>query len=270
MINLTEQQIADAKNNDLTAVTAVIEATEERVMQLARKYANGTGRVDPELVDDLAQVGRIAIWEAVSRFKGVSVAEFFTYIDRTLRGAMSDARKTETRQGVTRQAAADFERALSLAGGDPYEAEFLATTAEAMGARRMSPELAYAARLAYQGVDYLDTPVAGTEGDNPGDFKTLADTLVSKLGVPEDLLEEGDFVSARQARTRRRVHGTLDRMGEQQATVLKALTGIDPVGYYGTDHDDELAAFMGIARPRISVIRSKGKDRFAKLYAEAA
>lgn len=270
MINLTEQQIADAKNNDLTAVTAVIEATEERVMQLARKYANGAGRVDPELIDDLAQVGRIAVWEAVSRFRGTTVAEFFTYIDRTLKGAMSDERKVETRQGVTRQAAADFERALSLAAGDPYEAEFLATTTEAMGARKMSPELAYAARLAYQGVDALDAPVAGAESDNPGDYRTLADTLVSKLGVPEDLLEEADFVSERQAETRRRVHGTLDRMGEQQAHVLKALTGIDPVGYYGTEHDDELAASMGIARHRISVIRSKGRDRFAALYGTAA
>ncbi|MFB7675616.1 sigma-70 family RNA polymerase sigma factor [Kitasatospora purpeofusca] len=272
MIDLTEQQISDAKDNDLAAVTAVVKATEERVVQLARRYGATTGRsgADTELIEDLAQVGRIAVWQAVGRFKGTTVAEFFTYIDRTLKGAMSDERKEETRQGVSRQAAADFERALSVAAGDPYEAEYLVTTAEVMGARRMSPELAYAARLSYQGLTYLDTPLAEGDPGQVAGYVTLADTLVSKLGIPEDLLEEADFVSERQAQTRRKVHGTLDRMGEQQAHVLKALTGIDPVGYYGTENDDELAASMGLPRHRMSVIRSKAKDRFAVIWDKAA
>ncbi|MFF2039354.1 sigma-70 family RNA polymerase sigma factor [Kitasatospora sp. NPDC058170] len=265
MIDLTEQQIADAKANDLGAVTAVIQATEERVTQLARRYASTGGRTDPELVEDLAQVGRIAVWEAVSRFRGTTVAEFFTFIDRTLKGAMSDERKEETRQGVSRQAAADYERALSIAGGDPYEAEFLATTAEAMGARKMSPEGAYAARLAYQGVEYLDAPLkAGS--DSAEDFATLADTIVSETGIPEDLLEAADFVSVARNRTGKKVHRTLRKMSTDQKVVLMALTGIDPIGYFGTENDDELAAFMGLSRPRVSVVRSKAKDRFASLW----
>ncbi|MET9617139.1 sigma-70 family RNA polymerase sigma factor [Kitasatospora indigofera] len=272
MIDLTEQQIRDAQDNDLAAVTAVVKATEERVMQLAHGYASNSGRAgrtDPELVADLAQVGRIAVWEALGRFKGSTVAEFFTFIDRTLKGTMSDERKEETRQGVSRAVAADFERALSLAGGDPYEAEFLVTTTEAMGARRMTPETAYAARLSYQGLEYLDAPLAGGESET-GDFATLADTIVSKTGIPEDLLESGDFVSERRNQTREKVHGTLGQMGAQQREVLMALTGIAPVGYYGTENDTELAEVMGLPRARISVIRSKGKDRFASLWIKAA
>lgn len=274
MIDLTEQQIRDAQNNDLDAVTAVVKATEERVVQLARRYASTGGRVDPELVDDLAQVGRIAVWEAIGRFKGREVAEFFTFIDRTLCGVMSDERKVETRPGVSRQAAADFERALSLAGGDAYEAEFLATTAEAMGARRMSADAAYAARLSYQGVRSMDAPLTSTgnvfPGEEAGGVRSIGEWLADRLAVPEELLEPSDFERDRRERTRERVHATLGRMGEQQAHVLRALTGVDPVGFYGTEHDDELARDMGIPRARVSVIRSKGKDRFRALWETAA
>ncbi|MFF7990315.1 sigma factor [Kitasatospora xanthocidica] len=273
MIDLTEQQIRDAQANDLDAVTAVVKATEERVVQLSRRYASTGGRVDPELVDDLAQVGRIAVWEAIGRFRGETVAEFFGFVDATLRGALSDERKSETRQGVTRAAAADFERALSMAGGDPYEAEFLAATTEAMGARRMSEDAAYAARLSYQGVRHLDAPLSATghvfPGDT-GDARTIGEWLSDRMAVPEDLLEPGDFERDRREQTRGRVHATLGRMGDQQAHVLRALTGIDPVGYYGAENDDELARDMGVPRHRISVIRSKGKDRFRTLWETAA
>ncbi|MBD0712574.1 sigma factor [Streptomyces sp. CBMA370] len=270
MIDLSEAQIAAAKANDLEAVTAVVSATEERVQQLSWRYATGSGRTDQDLAEDLAQTGRIAVWEALSRFNGTTVAEFFTFIDRTLKGVMSDTRKEETRQGVSRAVAADFERALSIAGGDAYEAEWLVTTKEAMGDRKMSPEMAYATRLSYQGLEYLDAPVKGHESDNPGDYVTLADTLVAEAGVPADLLEPADFARARRKRTTEKVHGTLNRMGGQQRTVLMALTGIDPVGFYGAEHDDDIAADFEMPRYRIPVIRNKGKARFAELWTAAA
>lgn len=272
MIDLSEAQISAAKDNDLEAVTAVVKATEERVKQLAWKYATGGGRTDQDLADDLAQTGRIAVWEALSRFKGKTVAEFFTFIDRTLKGVMSDTRKEETRHGVSRAVAADFERALSMAEGDPYKAEHLATTKEAMGARRMSEEMAYAARLSYQGLEYLDAPVQDASfhnADGSYGHATVADTFAERAGVPADLLEPSDFERERRKRTTEKVHDTLNRMGDQQRTVLMALTGIEPVGYYGTEHDDELSADYGIPRHRMCVIRSKGKDRFASLWTAA-
>ncbi|MER5638403.1 sigma factor [Kitasatospora sp. NPDC002227] len=273
MIDLTEQQIADAKNNEIDAVTAVVQATEERVMQLARHYSETSRRVDAELMEDLAQVGRIAVWEGLSRFRGATVAEFFTFMDRTVKGAMSDARKEETRQGVSRSVAADFERALSLAGGDPYEAEYLVTTTEAMGARRMTAETAYAARLSYMGVQYLDAPLSACRtgyGKDTPDARSVGEWLSERLAVPADLLESSDFERDRRDRTRDRVHCTLGQMGEQQRHVLMALAGVDPVPYYGTEHDGQLAADMGLPQHRMSVIRSKGKDRFAQLWEKAA
>ncbi len=265
MIDLTEAQIADAKANDIEAVTAVVTATEERVCQLARQYGTTGGHANDHLVEDLEQIGRIAVWEALSRFKGASVAEFFTFVDLTLKGVMSSARKVETRQGVSRAVAADFERAVALAGGDAYEAEWLVTTREAMGDRRMSPDMAYAARLSYQGSAYLDAPIEGPDGESV----TLADNLVSRAGVPVDLLEPSDYAAAKRRATTVKVHDTLNRMGDQQRTVLMALTGVEPVGYYGAEYDDDLSADYGIPRQRVRVIRTKGKARFAELY-EAA
>jgi RNA polymerase sigma factor (sigma-70 family) len=265
VIALTEQQIADAKNNDLTAVTAVVEATEERVQQLARRYATGSGRTDLDLQEDLAQNGRVAVWEALGRFNGQTVAEFFVFIDRTVQGVMSDARKVETRPGVTRSIASEFERALSIAGGDPFEAEKVAQS-DVMGKKKLSPEMAYAARLSWQGVEYLDAPASSGDGEA---YASLLDKVADRVGVSSDLVEPSDYAKVRRDETRDNVHTILDRMGRQQNDVLKATFGIDPVGLYGTENDDEIAADFGIERHRVRVIRSLGKTRFAKLWTEA-
>jgi DNA-directed RNA polymerase specialized sigma24 family protein len=263
MIKLSMEQIADAKANDLSAVTAVIEATEERVQQLAYRHASIGGRIDQDLREDLAQIGRMNVWEAIKRFEGTTVAEFFVFIDSTVDGQMSNERKRDTRQGVSRDTAARFEIALSAAEGDAYKAEKLAQTTEVMGRRPMSADRAYAARLAYQGVQYLDAPATGDSGEG---FSTFGEMLADVVGVPVDLLEPSDFEKARRRETRDKVHATLDRMGFQARTVLKGMTGIDPVGFYGTEHDEELAADFGIPRDRIRTIRSLGRKRFAELY----
>ncbi|MFB8107300.1 sigma factor [Streptomyces sp. NPDC056007] len=267
MIDLSEAQIAAAKDNDLEAVTAVAAATEERVKQLAWKYATGGGRTDHTLAEDLAQTGRIAIWEGLKRFNGRTVAEFFTFIDRTLKGVMSDTRKEETRHGVSRSVAAAFERALSLAGGDPYEAEWMATTEEVMGDRRLSADTAYAARLSWQGIEYLDAPLGTSE---TGESVTLADRLAVDADVPADLLEADDYAKERSKQTSIKVRRTLAKMGEQQRVVLMALTGILPVDFYGTERDDELSRDHGIPLRQVRIVRSKGKDRFAELWTAAA
>ncbi|MFK0289516.1 sigma factor [Streptomyces sp. NPDC090442] len=267
MINLTEAQIAAAKDNELEAVTAVVDATEDRIQQLAWRNATSGGRTDHTLAEDLAQEGRIAVWECLARFSGTTVAEFFAYVDRTLKGVMSDTRKEETRQGVSRSVAASYESALSIAGGDAYEAERIATDPNALGERRLSPEMAYAARLSYQGVEYLDAPIRQGEG---GETFTLADTLAAEAEVPADLLEASDYERERRKQTGVRVRRTLARMSWEQSTVLMALTGIVPISYYGAERDDELAADYGLMRDQVRIIRHKAKDRFAQLWEHGA
>lgn len=264
MIDLTPEQIAAAKANDLDAVTAVIKATEDRVTQLARQYATTGGRVDLDLSEELAQIGRIAVWESLSRLEGDSVAQYFTFIDTTLKGVMSDARKVETRPGVSRSVAADFETALSLAGGDPYEAERVAASS-AMGKRKMSPEMAYAARLSWQGVEYLDAAIGGDD-----ETVTLGETIAARIGLTDDLVEAADIVSYRKREIRDRVRATMAKMGDQRRYVLGGTYGIHPYPYYGTENDAEMAADLGAPNMQVKTVRWHAKESFRKLWLKGA
>jgi RNA polymerase sigma factor (sigma-70 family) len=269
MIELTEQQIADAKNNDLGAVSAVVTATDERVVQVARKFATTSGRTDLDLADDLAQVGRIAVWQAIGRFEGASVAQFFTYIDRTLNTALSDERRALTRHGVAPQAAKDFEKAIIAAKGDPYDAERIVCTAEVMGARKMSPEMAYAARLSWQGIEYLDAPAPDADGGTVSRWDAVCDTV----GLPAELMTPNDVRTARQRVVREHVRATLDKLSERMSGVLRRDYGIGDVPYYGDEvaaADDEMAANMGLTPYQVQQARTKGRARFAELYVKGA
>jgi RNA polymerase sigma factor (sigma-70 family) len=274
MIDLTAEQITAAQNNDLTAVTAVIEATEERVLQLARRYATNGAHVDESLAEDLAQEGRLAVWQAIARFEGTDVAQFFTFIDRTVRGTLSNERRAQTRTGVNQQAVKDFETALVAAKGFPYDAERLACSAEVMGARKMSPEMAYAARLAWQGLDSLDRPILGSGGAYDSDrTATVGELIPSEIGIPEELMTTQDVETARQRATRDAVRATLARMGRNQAGVLQRDYGIGSVPYYGDEparRDDEMAADMGMSVKQVQQARTFGRKRFRVLYLQGA
>ncbi|MEV6419678.1 hypothetical protein [Streptomyces sp. NPDC051662] len=258
MIDLTAQQIADAQNNDIAAVTAVIEATEERVTQLARRYATTGGRTDADLMDDLAQVGRVAVWQGLSRFKGSSVAEFFTFMDRTVSGMLADERKVQTRQGVSRSIAAEFEKALSMAAGDPYEAERLCTLTEVMGAKRMTAETAYAARISWQGAEYLDAPIGDDEN------ATVADRVGDNYALAR--AEANDELSTRQRETKRRVHETLDLLPSEQEALLSAEYGIGDFPCIGADDHRGLAEVAGVAYTAVESVRDEARKNFKAVY----
>jgi DNA-directed RNA polymerase specialized sigma24 family protein len=271
MINVTIEQIRTAMGNDIESASAlahILSEFDERVIYLARRAATSSGRVNHTLAEDLAQEGRTAIWTSLPNFKGDSVAQFFTFVDTTVTGVISSARKVETRPGVALATAQRFEAAVSIAKGDAYAAEQIVQDADVMGGkfRTLSADLAYAARLSYQGLDYLDAPAGGSDDSEP---TTVGANIASTIGIPEDMLTADDYSRAARKQTTTQVHDTLNKMGDQQRTVLMALTGIDPVAEYGVDFDDELSADYGIQRDRVKVVRSKGKTRFAALYSEA-
>ncbi|WBP87019.1 RNA polymerase sigma factor [Kitasatospora cathayae] len=267
MINLSEQQIADAKASDLEATAAVIRETEDRVLQLAKRAATVGGRVNHDLMDECAQEGRIAVWECIERFEGTTVAQFFTFVDRTVQGRLTDVRKVETRQGVSRSAANDFERCLPMAGGDPYEAEKLACAPDSpLGKRRMTPDMALACRMAWQGVEHIDRPAFGAEEDTPGE---RAYRIEATYGVPGEDMTPADVENERKNGIRTAVRGTLAKMPGGQARVLRADYGIGDSAYYGDvvgGADAEMAHDFGVTMNAIKVARSKGKKTFAGLY----
>ncbi|MCX4663373.1 sigma factor [Streptomyces uncialis] len=273
MTHLTHAQIAAAKDNDLDAITAVIQETEVLVTSLARFYSGSRMENGNGLTDDLAQAGRITVWECISKFGGETPQEFMVFINRHLRSAMLHTLREETRPGVCARTSKDFEEALSRAGGDPFEAERVAATDE-MRDRKMSPERAYMARLAWHGLDYLNRDLTsddGELGEPSGEPRTLAEKVERETGVPAELINSSDIANHRRSVIRKHVHTTLSFLSERQRHVLKAAHGIAPVGHYepGTD-DAELAADMGVTRDQVQKARYRGGLRFSELYRAGA
>ncbi|UFQ15493.1 MULTISPECIES: hypothetical protein [Streptomyces] len=266
MTQLTHAQIADAKSNDLDAVSSVIRETEELVNARARRLATTSGHTDTDLVEDLAQVGRIAVWEAIGEFAGDDPAQFMAHMDRSLTRAMADARREATRPGVSVYTAKRFEQALCMAAGDPYDAEKIAASEE-MGAEKLSPELAYAARLSWLGIDSLDRPFNGARH---GESFTLGDVIAQEMGVPADLVDSADIASHRRRVIREQVHRALGLLSDRQRHVLKGDHGIAPVGFYGDEPDAVLADDMGVTPNQVKQARVKGKNRFSELYRAGA
>lgn len=158
MINVTMDQIHAAQNHDMTALGHINSEMESRICQLARKVA---GASDREMVKDLEQDGRLALMDCLAKFEGTTVAAFFSYANRTMAGEMTNSRKRMGRSGVSRDAAQSFETALEYADHDPHEAERMVQDRYVMGgpARTLTPELAYAARVAWQNKEYYDATV---------------------------------------------------------------------------------------------------------------
>jgi len=118
-----------------SATTANPREVEQRVrkhMQLVRKIAwQIHGRVrDVFEIDDLVQIGMVALVEAAKRFQDLGQASFSSYAAVRIRGALTDhLRKnlTLTRLGVQRRAQISVaELAVKAAGGDPANRELVA------------------------------------------------------------------------------------------------------------------------------------------------
>jgi RNA polymerase sigma factor (sigma-70 family) len=277
---LTFAQITAAQNNDIPATSAVIEATESRVLKLADTAARRMGGRLDDYREEFAQVGRIAVWEALSRFNGETVDSFFAFMYSTVENVLMDAVRGERNgaAGADDDALKVFASMLELANGDVFVAEKLSQTVPPKG-RRLGRDRANAARLAWQGSESIDVPspsqanadrgYSPTTGGN--NALTLAESLAGTLGVPEDLITPSDVTAEERRRKCAVVQAVIDTMGDNQAHVIRASFGIDPVGFYGRgENDDELAADMGIEKKQVQDARKKGLRSFGKRYIKVA
>ncbi|MFB6955263.1 sigma-70 family RNA polymerase sigma factor [Streptomyces niveus] len=265
MTRLTAEMISAAKSNDLAAVSALITETDSIVINRARRHASDKGHLDLDLAEDLMQAGRVRLWESLPTFEGKERGEFLAWVEKVLHSAMTEHRRAVKFQGVSMTTAKDFERAIELAAGDPYDAARVATT-DAMGPRKMTRDRAYEALLSWLGVDSLDRPC----DDENGDEITLGDVIAAESGVPADLLDPRDYETTRRKTVRTQVHRVLGHLSERQRHVLKADHGIAPVGHYGDGPDATLADDMGVTPYQVKQARVKGKNRFSELYRAGA
>lgn len=258
MDTLTIETIKAAQNNDLDATTRVIEATESRIGHIAYRFG-----ASADQRDEFTQVGRIAVWEALPRWAGDSVDSFYAFMHRTIEGKIKEAGHTERAQGATgadRDALAVFAACFQEANGDIDVAEILCGTLPPKG-RRLSPERARAARLAWEGTVSLDM----SNGEDEG--AALSDVLTSDYGVPDELVTVDDLNAEGKRRKAAMVRAVIDSMGAKQAHVLRARWGIDaPESGTGADADAEVAKEISVRPPQVGSIRNKAHRSFANRY----
>jgi DNA-directed RNA polymerase specialized sigma24 family protein len=281
-VTLAIETVHAAQENDLSATTAVIDATESRIASLAdkaaRRLAPAGGDRYRDQRDEFEQIGRVAVWESLSRFRGETADSFFAFtyttVERTLLDAVRDTRYGGA--GVDKDAIKTFMAMLERADGDHALAETFARTVPPKG-QRLSADRANAARLAFEGSHSLDAPLP-TDDPTASDFGTYADALSyeydyrGQYDVPDDLVEPDDRNREDQRVKHAIVNGILDVMGEGQRTVIKHSFGIGGAlnfGHGDSGDDEALAAFLGTEVKNLRPARSKGLKAFAKRYVKA-
>ncbi|QPB09796.1 DNA-directed RNA polymerase subunit alpha [Streptomyces phage Shady] len=256
---LSFETITAAQGNDIAATAEIITAMEKRIANIAFKMG-----ASADQRDEFTQVGRIAVWEGLARFNGEDVDSFYAFMHRTIDGKIRDAAHDERVAGATgadHEAAKVFAAMLKESNGDLDVAERLCCTLPPKG-RRLSPERAYAARTAWEGAVSLDMPTGDEDGFS------LADTLATDYGVPDDLVESGDIARGDRDRKIKTVRAVIDSMGAKQAHVLKATYGIDPVACLGTgaEADAELAAELDMQPKAVKTVRRQAHLSFENRY----
>lgn len=201
---VTDETLAAAKAGDRDAAASILADLESRFSAIARRAAARTeGDASDGLraayVEDFLQEADLIALECLSGFEGDSVDDFrayaYRYVERELpaRGRDmlngtdddSDGKKLFA-QMVKHFRAVDVNHSMTeadyvnLAESAVQDKGLVATlNGGAYKSRiRMSPEAAYAARLAYQGMVSIFTPTAGDDAET-----TIADTLVDDRTV---------------------------------------------------------------------------------------
>ena len=225
---MNETQISAALEGDLEAATAILRSLDRLIRARARS-------IDRQHAEDLAQEGRAALWESLSRFAGDSVGEFVVFAERTVTGAMMDAHCAIRYPGISEDEAKLWRSAYKRANGNADEAERLMCSGELKW--RMSAETAKAVRAAVSPVE----------------------ALPDELGAQPS-------AEASEGRSAGRVAVVLASVGEQQRAVLEMTYGI---GQYGRMSDAEIAATLGIPKGHVAAARSKALRRLRDRWSES-
>lgn len=281
---LTLELIADAQANGLAGTTAVLDAMNvrlDRQAAIAARRMNGNSRRFGDHLEDYRQDAALAMFEALPRFDGSSVDNFYAFMWTTVENALKDSVREVRNQGADIDAMKIFGSMMGLSDGDTFLAEKLSQTVPAKG-RRLSADRARAARISWQGTHALDGPASqhgdsGSQaGDEAGQAQTLAEALSGDLafalGVPEDLLDAADVNSEDKRKKHAIVHAILSVMSPGQSAALRHSYGIGDVTCYGTGDAGDLpglAAEMGVSVITARDARTKGHKSFAKRYIKA-
>ncbi|MFG2789933.1 RNA polymerase sigma factor [Streptomyces sp. NPDC048419] len=222
-MSIDETQLKAALDGSPEATTAILRALDGLIRSRAQ-------RIDRDSAEDLAQVGREALWLSLSRFAGGSAGQYVSFADRTVTGAMQDAHCTMRYPGISLDEAKLWRSAYKHAKGDADEAERLMCSGEL--AWRMSPATAKAVRVAVSPSEELPEDLGTTTPAEPSESDT--------------------------GRSSDRVAWMLFSVSPQQRAVVEMTYGI---GAHGRMSDEEIAAALDIPKAQVIAARSKALRR---------
>jgi len=178
---LTLDQIRSAQANDLSGISAVLEAMSSRMDKLASRTA-GRLATNPARYSDYAQDFRqdaaVSLFEHLPRWTGDNVDAFMAFAYSSIEADLSQRLYAERNPGVDRDALSVFKAMVAEAKGDLALAEQLAQTVPPKG-RRLSADRASAARISWQGTTSLDA----REGEEPATVsEDVANWLRDQIG----------------------------------------------------------------------------------------
>lgn len=249
---ITMDDITAAQSNDMGAITRVCGHVEQTVLNLARNIHAKGSSVE---IDDLAQEGRLAVWQALPRFTADTVDAFTGFAYRTALTAMRGHAQADRFSGVSQFTADVYAAMVKKSNGDHEVARELSQTLPPKG-QRLSRNAAWAAYSAF------NTEPAFILNESGGSEQAL-DRLSQTHGVPDDLVTAED--KTRDARSERGtiVRAVLDSMTDLMNEVLRGTYGIERPEIADID---ELADALGLDREAVRRARSKGHTSFAKRY----
>lgn len=253
---ITIEDVRAAQDNDMAALTRISEYIDGAVTRMASNVARSSG-VGAD-ADDLAQEGRIAVWQALPKFRGDTVDEFVSFAYRTAKRAMLVTRQEENAPGLPEYAATVFSAMLTRTHGDHELARELAQTLPPKG-QRLSKEAAWSAYAAF---NTEVVPEGSTYDNDPGGWARL-EWLYAAHGVPADLVTASDITKEAQRERAAIVHAVLNSMTDLMNEVLRGTYGIERPEIADID---ELADALGLDRASVRRARSKGHASFAKRY----
>jgi DNA-directed RNA polymerase specialized sigma subunit len=264
-VEITLEDIKAAQAGENWAIELVLGTLQGNATKIATTHAyRWPGGDFADLVEEFKQVANVAMWGALDKFDADSVDKFYAFMHRKAEYAVID-RFTEMRHpGSDRESIQIFAQCVRMAEGDLDLAESLCQSTKFTTNRRLGKDRAHAARLAWTSTVSLDAPL--NTRDDSDDVATLADYLVSKTDLPDELITSDDLAKQQRELRIELVNVVLNSMSEAMQTVLKATYGIAPFGEYGTEHDEELAALVGIPRRQVGDKRSKSHLAFAKRF----
>jgi hypothetical protein len=155
---LSLDQIHAAQANDLTGISAVLEAMSSRIDRLASqaagRLATNTARY-ADYADDFRQDAAVSLFEHLPRWTGDTTDSFLAFMYSCIEGDLRAKTHAERNAGIDRDAISVFKSMVERAEGDVFLAEKLAQTVPPAG-KRLSADRANAARLAWQGAVSID------------------------------------------------------------------------------------------------------------------